>query len=92
MGMDAHEHEKAMEELTAKVVEKGLGDMVVTPREVDEWVGRVAQIIANGLNIALQPRLSEEEISVLSPIDGGTLIYKGKKHVIKKDVILTIKA
>ncbi len=37
-------------------------------------------------------KVDKNEISVLSPIDGGTLIYKGKKHKIKKDEMLTIKA
>ncbi|MBR2024662.1 MAG: alpha-rhamnosidase, partial [Clostridia bacterium] len=37
-------------------------------------------------------KANKKEISVLSPIDGGTLVYKGKKHKIKKDETLTIKA
>ena len=37
-------------------------------------------------------KANKEEISVLSPIDGGTLIYKGKKYKIKKDEMLTVKA
>ena len=37
-------------------------------------------------------KANKDEISVLSPIDGGTLVYKGKEYKIKKDEILTIKA
>ena len=55
-----------LDALTDKVVKTGLGEMVVTPREVDELVGRVAMILADGLNMALQSRLSEEEIQVLT--------------------------
>ena len=60
------DHEQAVDQLIAKVIREGLGELVVTPREVDEMVGRVARIIADGLNIALQPQLSEEEIFQLS--------------------------
>ena len=66
MGLEQREHEQAVDTLIHKVVEQGMGELVVTPREVDELVGQVAEIIADGLNMALQPRLSEEEIRVLS--------------------------
>ena len=66
MGLRAEEHAQAMDALVTKVTAEGLGELVVTPREVDEMVGRVAQIIALGINIALQKRLSEEEILLLS--------------------------
>ena len=65
-GISENEHEQAMNAMVGKVIEQGLGELIVTPREVDELVGRVAQIIADGLNLALQPRLSEEEIHILS--------------------------
>lgn len=66
MEMDEQEHEQAVEALVSKVARQGMGELVVTPREVDEWVGKVAQIIADGLNMALQPQLTEEEIQWLS--------------------------
>lgn len=66
MGMDQEAHEPAIEALVKKISARELGDMVVTPREVDVLVGKVAAIIADGLNMALQPRLSEEEISLLT--------------------------
>ena len=66
MGLSEEEHAQAMDALVTKVTAEGLGELVVTPREVDEMVGRVAQIIALGIKIALQKRLSEEEILLLS--------------------------
>ena len=66
MGLSEEELAQAMDALVTKVTAEGLGELVVTPREVDEMVGRVAQIIALGINIALQKRLSEEEILLLS--------------------------
>ena len=66
MGMNEEEHEQAVEGLVQKIACQGMGDLVVTPREVDELVGKVARIIADGLNLALQPNLSEEEILLLS--------------------------
>ena len=59
-------HESAIDALMEKVAARELGEMVVTPREVDAFVGRVATIISLGLNTALQPRLTQEEISFLS--------------------------
>ena len=66
IGLKQEEHEQAMEALISKVTRQGLGELVVTPREVDELVGKLARIIADGLNLALQPRLGEEEIQYLS--------------------------
>lgn len=66
MGMEEGEHESAMDMMARRVSEKGLGDMVVTPREVDELVGKMASVIAAGLNMAMQPKLSEEEIRFFS--------------------------
>ena len=66
MGMEEAEHEQAVDELVRKVTRQGLGELVVTPREVDEMVGKVAAIIADGINMALQTGLSEEEIRTLS--------------------------
>ena len=39
-----------------------LGDLIVTPREVDALVGRMAGIVAKGINLALQPGLNDVEI------------------------------
>ena len=66
MDMQEEEHEQAMDSMVDRITRQGLGDLVVTPREVDELVGRVARIISDGLNLALQPGLSLEEIQYLS--------------------------
>lgn len=66
MGMDEEEHAQAVDTLAAQVTKQGLGELVVTPREVDELVGKVAAIIADGINLALQSGLTEEEIRTLS--------------------------
>ena len=66
MDMSEQEHRQAMDGMVEKITRQGLGEMVVTPREIDELVGRVARLIADGLNLALQPRLSLDEIQYLS--------------------------
>ena len=66
IGMDESEHAQAMDTLIGKLTNQGMGELVVTPREVDELVGRVSSILADGLYLAFQPRLSEEEIQLLS--------------------------
>ena len=66
MGVDEDAHREAISALMERVSREGLGELVVTPREVDDMVGRVARILADGLNFALQNRLTEEEILALS--------------------------
>ena len=39
------------------------GNMFVTPKEVDAVIGRLAGIIANSLNIALHPGITQEDIN-----------------------------
>ena len=51
--------------LVDRVVARRLGDLVVTPREVDERVTRMADLLALGINRALQPRLDKDEIPAL---------------------------
>lgn len=63
--MDLEEHSQALDALVERVVAKQLGDMVVTPREVDERVQHMAEALATGINYALQPRLGESEILTL---------------------------
>ena len=48
-----------------RVVARRLGDLVVTPREVDERVRAMASLLSEGVNRALQSRLSAEEIPAL---------------------------
>ena len=56
------------EQLTAcveRVVTGELGEMIVTPREVDALVERMAGIVAEGINFALHPELTQSEIAQL---------------------------
>lgn len=48
--------------LIKQVLQDGYGNFVVTPKEVDTLVGRVADIIANGINIALHEGITLEDI------------------------------
>ncbi len=48
--------------LIKQVLKEGYGDFVVTPKEVDTLVGRVADIIANGINIALHKGITLDDI------------------------------
>ena len=48
-----------------RVVSERLGDLIVTPREVDALVERMAGILAEGINLALHPDLTREEIEQL---------------------------
>ena len=66
IGMEEEEHTQAVNTLLEKLASREIGELVVTPREVDELVGRVGRIIADGLNLAFQPCLTEEEIQLLS--------------------------
>lgn len=52
--------------LTQRILADELGEMVVTPREIDDLVGNLAQILALSINLALQPQLHESEISMLT--------------------------
>ena len=56
------------EQLTAcveRVVTGELGEMIVTPREVDALVERMAGVVAEGINLALHPRLTRSEVAQL---------------------------
>ena len=48
-----------------RVVSAHLGDLIVTPREVDALVERMAGILAEGINLALHPGLNADEIAQL---------------------------
>ena len=41
----------------------GTGNLFVTPKEVDAVVDRLANIIANSINIALHPGITLEDIN-----------------------------
>ena len=54
--------EQEGERLLGQVAEGFLGNMVVTPREIDELVLNVAAILSDGLNQALQPLVDTETL------------------------------
>ena len=40
-----------------------VGDLMVTPKEVDDVIDSVSKIISDGINLALQPSLDMEDIN-----------------------------
>lgn len=63
---DVQDRDDAAESLVRRITAQELGEMVVTPREIDELVSGLSQILALALNQALQPRLSRQEIHALT--------------------------
>ena len=61
-GLLAGGHEEAAEQLLRQVSEGFLGDMVVTPREIDELVLHVAALLSDGINQALQPDVDPDTL------------------------------
>lgn len=49
--------------LIHEILHPYVGDLVVTPKEVDDIIDSVSKILATGINIALQPSLKVEEIN-----------------------------
>ena len=63
-GASKEDEEKLMA-CVERVVSARLGDLIVTPREVDALVERMAGVVAGGINLALHPGLEESEIAQL---------------------------
>lgn len=59
-GISAEMPRDEMEALLQKHSDAVLGEMVVTPREIDELVVCVAEILSKGVNRALHPMLDQE--------------------------------
>lgn len=59
---DEEDHDSALDAMAQKLLDGALGEMIVTPREVDDLVSDVAQMLAGGINRALHPGLSEREM------------------------------
>ncbi len=59
------DHEQALDALISRVVSEQLGELMVTPREVDAMIEHMAAILATGINAALHPQLGTKEISQL---------------------------
>lgn len=55
--------EEAAEEMAAKLADNAIGEMVVTPRDIDEVVAGLSDMLSLSINVALQPRCSVEELS-----------------------------
>ncbi|MEG2316300.1 MAG: GPR endopeptidase, partial [Clostridia bacterium] len=55
-------HEDAADILLRQVADGVLGDMVVTPREIDELVLSVADLLSDGLNQALHPAVDRDTL------------------------------
>ncbi|SHI02120.1 spore protease [Clostridium collagenovorans DSM 3089] len=51
------------EQLMKEVLDPKVGDLMVTPKDVDMIIDSVSKIIAGGINISLQPSLSLEDIN-----------------------------
>lgn len=49
--------------LIKEILDPYLGDMVVTPKEVDIVIECLSKIIANGINIGIQPSMTMEDIN-----------------------------
>ena len=55
----------ALDAMERELLSESLGEMIVTPREIDAIVQDAANVIASGINRALQPLLSDSEISAM---------------------------
>lgn len=61
-GPESGADERALDQMAGELLAGAMGEMIVTPREVDSLVEDAAAIIAGGINRALHPDLSEREI------------------------------
>jgi len=50
-------------ELIREVLEPYLGNLIVTPKEIDDIIIKISKIIANGLNIALHEGIGLEDVN-----------------------------
>ena len=62
---DAPQDEAALDAMERELLSEDVGEMIVTPREIDALVVDAAGVIASGLNRALQPGLSDAEIAAM---------------------------
>lgn len=58
-------HDDALADMERSLLDTELGDMIVTPREIDSLIQDAAGIIAAGINRALQPELSDADIAAM---------------------------
>jgi len=50
-------------EMILEVLQPYIGNLIVTPKEVDEAVERISKVIANGLNIALHQGITLQDVN-----------------------------
>ncbi len=62
---EERENDAAFNSFERELKQSDLGDMIVTPREIDALIADAAEVIAAGVNRALQPELSDEEIMAM---------------------------
>ncbi|MBR6766903.1 MAG: GPR endopeptidase [Clostridia bacterium] len=62
---DDSSHEAALEDMEKSLLNAEIGEMIVTPREIDALIQDAAGVIATGINRALQPGLSDSEIAAM---------------------------
>jgi spore protease len=56
--MDKTEKHKLINEVMSPYI----GNLMVTPKEIDRLIDDIAIVIANGLNIALHPSIDQEDM------------------------------
>lgn len=59
------EHEQTLDRMAEELLEGPMGEMIVTPREVDDMIENVAGMVALGINRALHPGLNDGEIQTM---------------------------
>lgn len=57
--------DEALDGMEHDLLGESLGEMIVTPREIDAIVSDAAGVIASGINRALQPMLSDADIAAM---------------------------
>jgi spore protease len=50
------------QELIAEVVRAAVGDLMVTPKQIDALVDDMARVIAAGINAAIHPQVAAQEL------------------------------
>ena len=62
---DSEDHDAALEDMENTLLRADIGEMIVTPREIDALITDAAGVIATAMNRALQPELSDSEIAAM---------------------------
>ena len=62
---DVEPHEDALADMEKALLRGDVGEMIVTPREIDAMVQDAAGIIASAINRALQPGLSDAALAAM---------------------------